>query len=269
MSSGSAYVFEDSGSGFAQTQKLTASDAAAGDRFGVSVAVSGSTIVVGACEDDDGGSSSGSAYVFEDSGSGFVETQKLTASDAAAGDRFGKSVAVSGSTIVVGAYEDDDGGPRVRRTFLKTAVSGFVETQKLTASDAAADDWFGESVAVSGSTIVVGALRDDDGGSSSGSAYIYDGSGGVFVETQKLGASDAAANDRFRQFGGGVGLDHRGRGANRDDDAGTRSGSAYVFEDSGSGFVETKKLTASDAAAEDLVRRVGGGVGLGDRGWGE
>ena len=88
--------------------KLTASDAAAGDEFGYSVAVAGDTIVVGAQRDDDGGSDSGAAYVFGSDGSGgFPQQAKLTADDAAGGDWFGNAVAVAGDTIVVGARFDD------------------------------------------------------------------------------------------------------------------------------------------------------------------
>ncbi len=90
--------------------KLTASDGAAGDMFGVSVAISGDTAVVGAYHDDDNGADSGSAYVFVRSGSGWTQQAKLTASDGAAGDLFGVSVAISGDTAVVGAFYDDDNG---------------------------------------------------------------------------------------------------------------------------------------------------------------
>merc|ERR1719152_688729 len=90
-----------------------ASDAAASDYFGRSVAIDGNTIVVGADGDDDAGSKSGSAYVFRtsDSGASYDQVAKLTAADAAASDYFGVSVAIAGGTIVVGAYGDDDAGP--------------------------------------------------------------------------------------------------------------------------------------------------------------
>ena len=92
---------------FNETQKLTASDGAAGDNFGWSVAISGDLAVIGAIEEDDGGSESGAAYVFDvTTGS---QLFKLTASDATAGDRFGKSVAVSGNTAIIGARTDDRG----------------------------------------------------------------------------------------------------------------------------------------------------------------
>ncbi|HNU43663.1 MAG TPA: FG-GAP repeat protein, partial [Phycisphaerae bacterium] len=90
--------------------KLTAADAAASDRFGYSVAVSGDTAVIGAYGDDDGGSSAGSAYVFVRAGGAWSQQAKLTAADAAQGDEFGYSVAVSGDTAVIGAYQDDHAG---------------------------------------------------------------------------------------------------------------------------------------------------------------
>merc|ERR1719155_19033 len=95
-----------------QTAKLVASDAAKDDVFGESVAISGDLVVVGAYGNDDSGSSSGSAYVFRtrNSGASWTQTAKLVASDAAAQDNFGYSVAISGDLVVVGAYEDDDAG---------------------------------------------------------------------------------------------------------------------------------------------------------------
>ncbi|MDH3328579.1 MAG: FG-GAP repeat protein, partial [Desulfobulbaceae bacterium] len=111
--SGSAYVFVKPVKGWAdmtQTAKLTAGDGAEGDEFGLSVAISGNTIVATAFDDDDNGSNSGSAYVFTRPVTGWVDmtqTSKFTADDGAEGDEFGLSVAISGNTIVVGAWKDD------------------------------------------------------------------------------------------------------------------------------------------------------------------
>jgi len=108
--SGAAYVFVRSGTSWTEQQKLTASDAAEDDLFGGAVSVDVNTALVGARSDDDGGTFSGSAYVFVRSGTSWTEQQKLTASDAAAGDFFGASVSLSGDTALVGAHYDDDGG---------------------------------------------------------------------------------------------------------------------------------------------------------------
>src|SRR5262249_28291282 len=99
---GSAYVFVRSGTGWSQQAKLTASDAAAGAIFGLSVAVTGDTVVVGASGDN---MLAGSAYVFVRSGTSWSQQAKLTASDAATGDRFGDGVGISGDTVVVGASD--------------------------------------------------------------------------------------------------------------------------------------------------------------------
>ena len=260
--SGSAYVFTRSGGSWTQQAKLTASDGAAGDVFGYSVAVSGdgSTAVIGAHGDDDRGSESGSAYVFTRSGSSWTQQAKLTASDGAAGDIFGYSVAVSGdgNTAVIGAYGDDDRGIESGSAYVFTRSGGsWTQQAKLTASDGAAGDVFdfGYSVAVSGdgSTAVIGAYGDDDRGSESGSAYVFTRSGGSWTQQAKLTASDGAAGD---VFGYSVAVSGDGStaviGAHGDDDRGSESGSAYVFTRSGSSWTQQAKLTASDGAAGDI-----------------
>ena len=120
--SGAAYVFDRNQGGpsnWGEVAKLTASDGAAGDQFSwLAAAISGHAVVVGAFWDDDGGSDSGSAYVFERDRGGpnnWGEVAKFTTSDAATNDRFGHSVAISGDTSVGGAYLDNvsaiDDGP--------------------------------------------------------------------------------------------------------------------------------------------------------------
>jgi hypothetical protein len=166
--SGSAYLF-DTTTG-TQLAKLTASDAAAGDLFGGSVAISGTTAIVGANGDDDNGTDSGSAYLFDTTTGN--QLFKLTASDGAAQDRFGGSVAISGTIAIVGAAGDDDNGASSGSTYLFDTTTG-AQIAKLTASDGAANDEFGYSVAIFDDIIMVGAREDDDNGTESGSAYIY------------------------------------------------------------------------------------------------
>jgi hypothetical protein len=164
LSSGSAYIFDLDGN---QLAKITASDAAADDEFGESVAVGSGRIVVGARFNDDNGADSGSAYIFDLDGN---QLTKITASDAAAGDLFGSSVAVGSGRIVVGAPFND--APSNSGSAYIFDLDGN-QLAKITASDAAASDEFGSSVAVGSGRIVVGASLNDDAGSSSGSAYIY------------------------------------------------------------------------------------------------
>ena len=106
--SGSAYIFVRSGTTWSRQAKVKASDGASGDLFGVSVGVSGETVVVGSYLDDARGDNSGSAYVFKRDGTTWSQQAKFNAIDAASGDLFGTSVAVSGDTAVVGASDDDN-----------------------------------------------------------------------------------------------------------------------------------------------------------------
>ncbi len=252
---GAAYVLFRSGGTWSQQAKLIASDGAAIDAFGLSVAISGDTAVVGSFLDDTpSGANAGSAYVFTRSGTVWTQQAKLTASDAAADDTFGISVAIDGDTIVVGSESDDTpAGSDTGSAYVFTRSGTFWTQQaKLTASDGAVGDRFGYSVAVSGQTAIIGAQGDDTGGgSNAGSAYVFIRCGMVWTQQVKLTASDGAANDSF-----GVSVSVSGdtavAGAYTDDTpAGANAGSAYVFARSGASWVQQAKLTASDAAAGD------------------
>jgi hypothetical protein len=245
---GSAYVFVRSGTSWSQQAQLNASDAASGDFFGWSVSISGDTVVVGALLDDNaGGGDAGSAYVFVRSGTTWSEQQKLTAGDAATRDEFGFSVSVSGDTVVVGASLDDHDGRLGAGSAYAFVRSGTVwsEQQKLTASDAAAFDEFGGSVALSGETILVGARKNDHSGlMNPGAAYVFARSGDSWSEQDKLIASDAASQRRLGEsvsVSGETGVVGTSFGA----------GAAYVYVRSGTSWPEQAILTASDAGAFD------------------
>ncbi|APR88448.1 Thiamin-phosphate pyrophosphorylase [Minicystis rosea] len=245
--SGSAYVFVRSGSVWTQQQKLTAPDGTADDSFGESVAISGDTVVVSARLDDDKGSNSGSAYVFVRSSGVWTLQQKLTASDGAANDSFGTSVALSGDTAVIGAYADDTTVVNAGSAYVFVRSAGvWTQQQQLTASDGAANDGFGYSVALSGDTAVVSATFDDDKGNNSGSAYVFVRSSGVWTQQQKLTAPDGTADDRFG-FAVAVSGDTALIGA---PSWGTE-GAAYVFVRSSSIWTQQQRLTASDAQVFD------------------
>ena len=250
--SGAVYVFVRSGDEWVEQAKLTASDADESDLFGVSVAVTGDTILIGANGDDDAGEHAGAVYVFVRTDDRWVEQAKLTASDAADHDLFGAPAAVDGDTAVFGAHYDDDGGYRSGAVYVFVrSDGGWVEQAKLTASDAASHDYFGSSVAVTGDTILVGADGDDDAGEDSGSMYVFVRTGDGWVEQAKLTASDAAQSDRF---GTSVAVDGDNAliGALGYDSTGNASTSVYVFVRSDDGWVEQANLTASDNAPNDL-----------------
>jgi hypothetical protein len=216
--------------------KIKASDGAAGDNFGTSVAVGSGRIVVGAYLDGDLGSGSGSAYIFNLNG---TQLAKIKASDGAAFDYFGYSVAVGSGRIVVGAYADDDLGGTSGSAYIFN-LSG-TQLSKIKASDGAANDLFGYSVAVGSGRIVVGAYGDDDGGSDSGSAYIFNLNG---TQLAKIKASDGTASDYFG-YSVAIGCGRIVVGAYVDND---QTGSTYIFDLNGTQLV---KITASDGSIED------------------
>lgn len=230
---GAAYVFQFDGTTWVEKQKLTPSDTAPGNQFGISLSVSGDAILLGARYDDcAAGDHCGSAYVFRFDGDAWVEAQKLTASDAAADDWFGRSVSINGNAAVVGASRvdcaaGDHCGAAYAFRFDGTA---WMEERKLMASDAAAFDSFGGSVAISGNRIVAGARFDDCAeGLSCGAAYVYHFNGSDWFEQQKLTASDAAAID---VFGWSVSISGNTAVVAADNDdcsAGSRCGSVYSF----------------------------------------
>ncbi len=224
--SGSAYIFQLINLSWQQVIKLTADDAAAGDQFGCSVSISASTAIVGAYGDDDDGSESGSAYVFERIGGAWQQVAKLKAADASAEDRFGWSVSVDGITAIIGAYQDDDRGSDSGSSYIFRRIDGvWQQVAKLKAIDTTAGDQFGWSVAISGQSVVAGAVTDDDDGSDSGSAYLFREISGVWQQILKITANDAMAGD---QFGFSVATDGESAlvGAIRE----ANGGASYVFD---------------------------------------
>ena len=245
-------------------QMLLAPDGISGIQLGASVAISddGRIIVLGALNSKTGSVVTGAAYVYEKTGDTYTWIQKLTASDGAESDYFGRSVAISGNgdTIIIGAYgvDTDNGANSGSAYVFKHIGSSYSQVQKLTASDGVSGDCFGYSVAISsdGSTIVTGSYRDDDKGSDSGSAYVFKYNGSNYTQVQKLTASDGVSDDFF---GFSVAISSDGStiviGSHADDDKGTDSGSAYVFKYNGSNYTQVQKLTASDGATGDQFGR--------------
>jgi hypothetical protein len=186
---GSAYIFVRSGTTWIQQAKLTASDGAASDYFGCAVAISGDTALVSARNGDAGATDQGAAYIFVRSGTIWAQQAKLTASDGAASDVFGWSVALSGDTALVGANWDDVGANANQGSAYVFTRSGttWTQQQQLIAPDGAGGDNFGISVALSGDTALVGAAYDDIGANADqGSAYIFTRSGATWTQQQKL-----------------------------------------------------------------------------------
>jgi hypothetical protein len=253
---GSAYVFVRAGTTWTQQAKLTAGDGAANDNFGFSVSLSGDTALAGAPWDDVGNNTNqGSASVFVRAGTTWTQQAKLTANDGAANDSFGANLAVSGDTVLVGAFQGDVGTNTNQGAAYVFVRAGPTWTQqaKLTASDGAANDYFGCSVSVSGDTALVGAFYKDVGiNTDQGSAYVFVRAGATWTQQAQLTAADGAANDAFGSnlaIAGDTAL----VGAFQDDvGTNTDQGSAYVFVRSGTTWTQQVKLTAGDGAAGDV-----------------
>jgi hypothetical protein len=213
---GAAYVFVRSGTAWSQQAKLTASDGKRGS-FGVSVAISGSTVVVGA---EAKNFFTGAAYVFVRTGTVWHQQARLTASDPAKDSVFGDSVAVSGSTAVVGANHVFGSGIGAAYVFVRSGTA-WHQQAKLTAPGPATIDYFGNSVAIAGSTAVVGA----PGQTSPGAAYVFVRSGTAWSQQAKLTASDAASRGFF---GGSVAI-WRSTAVVGAPNNNSATGAAYVF----------------------------------------
>jgi hypothetical protein len=250
-----------------QTAELTSSDGGPGDQFGWSVAVSGSTVVVGAPFHTVGlNLGQGAAYVFVEPANGWTsmtQTAELVASNGAANAFFGTSVAISGNTIVVGAGGTTvQGNPRQGSAYVFAEPTkgwrNMTQTAELTASDGYVGDDFGASVAISGNTVAIGAPYASIGSNyQQGASYVFVEPGSRWTnmtQTAKLTSSDGAANDIF---GGAVAISASTIvvGASEATVNGNSSaGKAYVFVQPESGWTDmtqTAELTASDAIADD------------------
>lgn len=256
---GSAYVYVLDASVWSFQQKLTAGDGASRDVFGLSVAASGSSVLVGVPYDDTAsGIDAGSAYVFIRNGSVWQIQGRLTSSTAVANDYFGTSVAIDGDFAAIGAPQIDPEqeleslrGPGKAFAFQRTGAA-WSSSQSLVPSEAQAnDDFFGLSVAVSSGSAVVGAPRHDPSSrANAGAAYVFLESGGSWTQQAKLLPSDSTAAD---QFGFSVGLSGETAlvGAPLDNSPAADAGSAYVFVRAAEVWTQQQKLTATGAASLD------------------
>jgi hypothetical protein len=222
---GAAYVFTKAGSVWSQQAALTASDGAADDGFGNAVAVSGSTVLVGAPFHGsiaEGLKGTGAAYVFASSGGSWTQQAELTASDGADGDGLGTSVAISNQTALAGAPGKDQ---NVGAAYV-FAQSGGAWSQQAELTEGTTRHMFGGAVAIDGLTAAVGASGAASSRFPPGAVYVFTGSRGNWRRSAMLRPSDQGQD----AFGFAVALS----GSNVIAGApGQQGGSAYVFTDYG------------------------------------
>jgi hypothetical protein len=287
ISAGAAYVFVRTGGTWSQQAYLKASNPGNPDYFGVAVGISGNTIVVGARgeasaspgingnQSDNSAPGAGAAYVFVRTGATWTQQAYLKASNPGAGDQFGETVFIDGSTVVVGASMEDSAGSQADNSAPNAGAayvyvrSGTTWTQQayLKASNPGANDWFSYSgVSMSGETLVIGARGEDSNGSSqadnsvadAGAAYVYVRSGTTWSQQAYLKASNPGANDWF-----GRAADISGdtivvgayyedsAGSNQGDNSAPDAGAAYVYVRSGTAWTQQAYLKASNVGAND------------------
>ncbi|MEO6588267.1 MAG: FG-GAP-like repeat-containing protein [Pyrinomonadaceae bacterium] len=254
---GAAYVYVLNGGVWTQQAVLLASDGAVADKFGYSVAISENTIVVGAYNDDSPLSNAGSAYVFVRSGTIWSFQQKLTGSDSTADDQFGSSVAITNDSVVVGANHADLPGNSEAGSAYFYRRSGTVWTfqQKLIpvqgANGVILGDHFGDSAAISGNKIAIGASGDDNPFTSAGAVYVFVDSG-TFTLQQKITIPSGANGDNF---GNSVAIEGNtlvGGALQYTPIIGQPAyGAAYVYEFNGSTWQSQGRIVASDGASVD------------------
>ena len=290
---GAAYVFVRNGKAWSQQAYLKASNTDSFDEFGWAVAVSGDTIVVGAPgessastgvnggQGSDGALYAGAAYVFVRDGTTWSQQAYLKAFNTGLFDGFGGAVAVSGDTVVVGAGSQGPGSAGAAYVFERQDTTWSQEGYLKPSSPGLSDD-FGESVAISGNTIVVGAPREDssavgvngdqeqDHAESSGASYVFVRDEATWSLQAYLKASNTDPDDRFGSsvaisgdtvVVGALGEESHSTGVNGDqgnNDFGA-PGAAYVFVRTGSTWGQQAYVKASNTQSFD---RFGGSVSV-------
>ncbi len=228
--SGSAYVYVRDDHSWLFHSRLTAKDGAADDLFGISVAIDGKTILVGADLNDERAENAGAVYVYVFDGKQWNEQAKLMAEDGAHTDIFGVRVALFGDTALVSARRDDiEGvGADAGSAYIFERKNGkWIQSQKLTAPDPSADDRFARGVALDKETVLIGAMHHDANGNNAGALYLYKKLKGKWRYVSKIVAGDGAPEDRF---GWNVALADKFAiiAAPHRDDNGDASGAVYI-----------------------------------------
>ena len=252
LSSGAAYIFEQrEDASWVESGKLSDGETASEDQFGVSVAISGNFAVSGAQQDDDIAPNAGAAYIFERTGTLWLQRTKLTADNANAGDLFGNAVAMDGATVLVGAPGVDQAGPESGAAYIFVQVGEeWIQQARLVGDDIGIFDRFGSAVAVHENTAIVGAHGKDEVGVDTGAAYVFVRNGASWTQQAKLTHRGAVPGDLFG-FAVSVYGDNAIIGAHQSDAAGPDSGAVYLFTRTGGTWTQDLLLMPNDIGIGD------------------
>ena len=249
---GSAFVYERTGTSWAQVAELVSGDLVGGDQFGFAVALDGDTAVVSApFTDSTAGPFRGAVYAFRLVGSAWVEEAKFSASAGELGEQFGVALDLEGDRVLAGSpyYNGTVLGGDVGAAYVfERSGSTWSEVAMLEASDQAFQDYFGSSVALAGADALIGATGDNHPGSGGGSVYVYTETAGVWNRTDKFWVSGASP------FGGRIAADGDVAlfGSRATPTNGLLfSGSAYLYERSGGTWTYQTTLIPADAEQGD------------------
>ena len=252
LASGAAYLYEQKEGGtWVESVKLSDGETATEDQFGISVSISGNLAISGAQQDDDIAPNAGAAYIFERSGSLWLQRAKLNANDAKAGDLFGNTVAISGETAVIGAPGVDDVGPEAGAVYIFVRSGDeWVQQAKLVGDDTRMFDHFGTAVAVHQNTALIGAHGKDEASVDAGAAYVFVRNGNAWIQQAKLTHQNPVPGD---QFGHAVAIYDNNAliGAHRSDATGPDSGAAYIFTRTGATWRQDFQIIPNDSGLGD------------------
>ena len=258
FNAGAAYVFEFDGTDWLQTFKLkvTSVENTLDDQLGYAVSLDGDRVMLGAWNDGANGASSGSVYVFEFNGTSWLQTSKITASDADQWHEFGAAISLEADRVVIGAPFHSGAGTAAGAAYVfEYDGLAWIEKQKLIALKTMAYDHFGQAVRLKGNRVLIGAPRKDNtsGNDDVGSAFVFDFDGIDWNHSASLIPADDSPDGLF-----GTAVDFEGDvvvvGAYRDDNnqTGLASGSAYIFEHDGNVWSQVLELTAANSRAGDF-----------------
>jgi hypothetical protein len=247
---GAVYVFELIAGNWTQTDKLFVNSLNSHDRFGTSVSLGSDRILIGAYGVDFGGINFGAAYVFDLVAGNWIYTTELKASDGANLDTFAETVSLDGDRALISSHRDDDGGNDSGSAYVFEIDNGtWSETAKLTAGvDASSNAFFGKALSLSGNTVLIGA---DGEAINKGAAYLFEYNSQTvsWDLSQKLTANNGLVGDYF-----GISLAVQDNiaviGASGDDNNGTDSGSAYIFQKINNSWIQTENIVADDGMAD-------------------
>jgi hypothetical protein len=247
--SGALYIFSKTAGEdqFREVEKIVPDDGDVEEFFGYSIDISGQWAVVGSHHDSDYGGSSGSAFILKHNGTRWQIDRKLLPGDPKAGDEYGKAARISGNTIAIGCFLDDDQGTNSGSVYLYSLTDDhWIEIEEIYPDDPEKYDQFGNFLSIDQEILAVGVPEKQDNGPKSGCAYIFERSGDhKWLQTAKLIPGDISEGD---EFGQAINIHNEKMvvGAYKHDGLHEDGGAVYVFVKNGDAWEQVQKIISPD-----------------------